>query len=68
MFSVMDLSGPLTTNSVIAVVPMSMVMVPFPISRDPDVVNPSAPIAGAMDVIRLIVNPNGDLDCVNGWY
>ena len=55
-------------NAVVAVVPISVMMTPFPISRGPGVIDWSAPISRAMHVIRAIADPNGDFHCVNGRH
>src|SRR5436190_21923232 len=51
----------LVVNSVVAVVPPFVVMMPLPIARNPDIINWSVPISGAMHVIRAIANPDGDI-------
>ena len=53
---------------VVAVMPVSMVMAPSPISGCPAVINASIPIPRSMDVIRPIVTADGDLHRLNGRY
>jgi hypothetical protein len=55
-------------NSVVAVVPPFVVMMPFPITRSPDIINWSVPISAAMHVIRAIADPNGYFNCINDWH
>jgi len=55
-------------NSVVAVVPPFVVMMPPPITRSPGIINWSVPISGAMDVIRAIANPDGYFNCINDWH
>ena len=42
------------------------VMPSVPISRDPNVINSSVPVAGTMDIIRLIADSDTDPDCIRG--
>ena len=53
---------------VVAVMPVSMVIAPSPISGCPAVINASIPIPRSMDVIRAIVTADGYLQRVNGGY
>ena len=54
---------------VVAVMPVSMVMVPSPIAWGPAVIIASIPIPRAMDVIRTVGNSHRDVHlCVNGRY
>jgi hypothetical protein len=55
-------------NSVVAVVPPFVVMMPPPITRSPDIINWSVPISRAMHVIRAIANPDGYFNCINDWH
>jgi hypothetical protein len=55
-------------NSVVAVVPPFVVMMPFPITRSPGIINWSVPIPGAMHVIRPIANPDGYFNRINDWH
>jgi hypothetical protein len=55
-------------NPVVAVVPPFVVMMPFPITRSPDIINWSVPISRAMHVIRAVANADGYFNCINDWH
>ena len=55
-------------NSVVAVMPHFVVVMPVPIAWSPDIINWSVPISGAMHVIRAIANPDGYFNCINDWH
>ena len=55
-------------DSVVTVVPAFVMMVPFPISWTPDVINSAAPVTRPVNIVRPITDPDGDVDCINGRY
>jgi hypothetical protein len=55
-------------RSIVAVVPHFVVVMPFPISRRPDVINWSVPIPRAVHIIRAVRNPDRDVQRVDGRH
>src|ERR1700687_5130227 len=55
----------LVVNPVVAVMPHFVVVMPVPIAWHPNVINSSTPIAGSVDIIRPIANPDGDIHRVS---
>src|SRR6266571_3500117 len=60
-------SGFLTANSIVAVMPAFVVMVPFPVSWSPDVINSAVPVPRPVNIVRPIADPDRDVDCVHRW-
>jgi hypothetical protein len=53
---------------IVAMMPHFAVMVPFPVSRIPDVISSAIPVPRPVNIVRPITDPDGDVDCVNGRY